>query len=46
MPVGNQSLIGAYGQWAASLTEKELPSYSFRNKKWKDLDAVMKQKGF
>ena len=36
------SLIGGYGQWAASLTEKSLPSFSFRNKKWQDLKTWKK----
>ncbi len=37
----NISLMGSYGEWAAGLTEKKLPSLSFRNKefasvgKWK-----------
>ena len=36
-PGGNGlSLIGQYGQWAASLTEK-IPSLSFRKKEWNDL---------
>jgi hypothetical protein len=32
------SLIGQYGQWAASLTENKLPLLSFRNPGWKDLE--------
>jgi dienelactone hydrolase len=33
----NISVIGQYGQWAASLTDNKLPSMSFRNKEWSDL---------
>jgi dienelactone hydrolase len=32
------SLIGLYGPWAASLTEKNLPSFSFRGERWKSLE--------
>lgn len=35
----NTSLIGPYGEWAASLTEKGLPSLSFRNNNFKDLET-------
>lgn len=31
------SLIGAYGKWAASLINKDVPSLSFRRKEWSDL---------
>lgn len=31
------TLIGAYGSWAASLINKDLPSLSFRRKQWSDL---------
>ena len=34
-----QSVIGAYGPWAASLTEGSLPEYSFRRKEWTDLES-------
>ncbi len=34
----NVSIIGLYGGWAAGLTENKLPSFSFRNDKWKSLD--------
>jgi dienelactone hydrolase len=32
----NLSIIGLYGNWAASLTEGRLPSLSFRNQEWSD----------
>lgn len=35
----NLSIIGQYGQWAASLTENRLPSHSFRKKEWSTLKA-------
>jgi dienelactone hydrolase len=31
------SIIGLYGKWAASLTENQLPSMSFRRKEWTDI---------
>jgi len=31
------SIIGSYGSWAAGLTEKELPLFSFRRKEWNSL---------
>ncbi len=31
------SVIGQYGQWAAGLIEKDLPSLSFRRKEWSDI---------
>lgn len=34
----NLSIIGQYGQWAASLTEKKIPSLSFRNE-WSNLET-------
>ncbi len=34
----NSSIIGLYGPWAASLTEGKLPSLSFRNKEWSNVD--------
>lgn len=33
------SLIGNYGEWAASLNSADLPSLSFRRKEWSDLAA-------
>src|SRR5262245_28272889 len=36
------SIIGLYGQWASSLTEKKLPSLSYRRKEWANLDAWRK----
>jgi dienelactone hydrolase len=33
----NISVIGQYGKWATSLTEKKLPSLSFRNREFTDL---------
>jgi dienelactone hydrolase len=33
------SLIGLYGQWAASLTENKLPSLSFRRNEFQNVDA-------
>lgn len=33
------SLIGSYGEWAASLNSADLPSLSFRRKEWSDLAA-------
>ena len=30
-----QTMIGAYGEWAASLHLKSLPALSFRNKQFK-----------
>ena len=33
------SVIGLYGPWAASLTAKKLPSYSFRNPEWTDIET-------
>ncbi|MFM9911050.1 MAG: dienelactone hydrolase family protein [Chitinophagaceae bacterium] len=38
----NLSLIGLYGDWAISLHENKLPSFSFRNKEWKDINAWRK----
>jgi dienelactone hydrolase len=32
------SMIGLYGLWASSLSEHELPHYSFRRKEWKNLE--------
>lgn len=33
-----QSIIGLYGPWASSLIENKVPSHSFRNKKWQNID--------
>ncbi|MFA6945585.1 MAG: alpha/beta hydrolase family protein [Pedobacter sp.] len=38
MDLKGQSVIGLYGPWANSLIENKVPSYSFRNTKWNDLD--------
>ena len=38
MDVTKQSIIGLYGPWASSLTENKVPSYSFRNPQWQDLE--------
>lgn len=38
----NLSIIGIYGQWAASLIEKKLPSFSFRRKEWSKLETWRK----
>ena len=35
----NTSIIGAYGQWAAGLTENKLPSLSFRRKEFTSVDS-------
>ena len=35
---GTTSIIGSYGQWAAGLTEKELPLFSFRRDKWRNIE--------
>jgi len=34
-----QSIIGLYGLWANSLMENKVPSHSFRNSKWENLDT-------
>jgi len=36
------SIIGLYGDWAAHLTEDLLPSFSYRQGKWKDVDKWRK----
>ena len=36
------SIIGQYGQWAASLNEGKVPSHSFRNENWKELEPWKK----
>jgi dienelactone hydrolase len=35
----NISLIGEYGEWATSLINKKLPSFSFRGKEWSNLET-------
>ncbi|HEU5145879.1 MAG TPA: hypothetical protein VFT90_04155 [Chryseosolibacter sp.] len=37
------SLIGPYGEWASSLINKKLPSLSFRNKEWRDVEKWKKE---
>lgn len=37
--IGGESIIGAYGPWAASIMEGKVPSLSYRNEKWKSLDS-------
>src|SRR5687767_6367785 len=39
----NSSLIGAYGKWAAGLNENKLPSLSFRNKEFTNVDTWKKR---
>ena len=34
-----QSIIGLYGPWANSLMGDKIPSHSFRNSKWQDLNT-------
>ncbi len=36
------SVIGQYGKWAASLTDKRIPSLSFRKKEWSDVQKWKK----
>jgi dienelactone hydrolase len=33
------TMIGLYGPWAASLTANKLPSFSFRNPEWTDIET-------
>ena len=33
------TMIGLYGPWAASLTANKLPSLSFRNREWTDVES-------
>ncbi|MEJ7643518.1 MAG: alpha/beta hydrolase family protein [Chryseolinea sp.] len=35
----DQSIIGAYGPWAASLMEGKIPALSYRSPSWKSLDV-------
>jgi len=39
---GDLSVIGLYGNWAASLHEDQIPTYSFRDDKWKSIDKWRK----
>ncbi len=41
-PLKEQSIIGAYGTWAAGLIEKKLPSLSFRNKEFTNVESWQK----
>lgn len=43
LDMNNINLIGPYGPWAVSLTEGKLPSLSFRNKEFKDIDPWRNQ---
>ena len=36
--VPGQSVIGAYGEWAANMLDRDLPSLSFRRKEWTSLE--------
>src|ERR1700730_4587661 len=38
----NLSIIGLYGDWAASLIEKKLPAFSFRRKELSNLETWRK----
>ncbi len=33
-----QSIIGLYGPWANSLNDNKIPTHSFRNEKWQNID--------
>ena len=33
------TMIGLYGPWAASLTANKIPSFSFRNQEWTDVES-------
>ena len=37
------SIIGAYGSWAAGLTENKLPALSFRKQEFTDIDSWKKR---
>lgn len=39
IPAKDSSLLGAYGKWAAGLNENKLPSLSFRNKEFTNVDS-------
>lgn len=38
LPAEDLSIIGPYGHWAAGLTDKNLPQFSFRNPSWSGLE--------
>jgi dienelactone hydrolase len=38
----NMSIIGLYGEWASSINENKIPSFSFRNKEWQNLESWKK----
>jgi len=38
----NLSVIGLYGQWATSLNENRLPSFSYRRDEWKNIEEWRK----
>jgi dienelactone hydrolase len=38
-----KSVIGPYGQWAASLNGRRIPSLSYRNPEWTDTEAWRRQ---
>jgi len=40
--VDDKSVIGAYGKWAAGLTENKLPALSFRKKEFTNIEAWKK----
>lgn len=42
MDNGDETLIGAYGDWAASLIEGKIPSHSLRGDQWADVDEWKK----
>lgn len=39
IPDEQLTMIGLYGPWAASLTSNKLPSLSFRNPQWTDIES-------
>lgn len=39
---GDETLIGAYGDWAASMIEGKIPSHSLRGDQWRDVDEWKK----
>ena len=41
--VKDLNLIGPYGNWASKSMQNNLPSYSFRRKKWTDLEVWRKE---
>ncbi len=41
-PMTETSMIGAYGAWASSLIDQELPAFSFRKKAFKDVKTWQK----